>query len=122
MSSPRDKKLYNKTKKILYKKYPKHSAYRSGLIVKTYKKKFYQKYGKNRNPYIGKKRKSGLKRWFREKWVNQRGEVGYKYKSDIYRPSRRITKKTPKTHKELSKNKIKKARTEKYRTGRVKKF
>ena len=38
---PRDKKLYNKTKKIIYQKIPKHSAYRSGILVKTYKKKFW---------------------------------------------------------------------------------
>ena len=122
MSSPRDKKLYNKTKKNIYKKYPKHSAYRSGLLVQEYKKQFANKYGKNKKPYTGKKNKSGLKRWFREKWVNQRGKVGYKYKSDIYRPSIRITRKTPKTHKELSKKAIKRARTEKYRKGRVKRF
>ena len=123
MSIPRDNKLYNKTKKIIYSKYPKHSAYRSWLLVKKYKKSFSKKYGKSKNPYIGKKTKNkGLKRWFREKWVNQRGEVGYKYKSDIYRPSKRITKKTPKTYKELSKTKIKKARTKKYRTVRVNKF
>lgn len=122
MSVPVDKKLYNKTKKKIYSKYPKHSAYRSGLLVQEYKKQFSKKYGKRKEPYKGKKNKKGLKRWFREKWVNQRGEVGYKYKSDIYRPSKRITKKTPKTHKELSKKAIKKARTEKYRKGRVKRF
>ena len=82
-----------------------------------------KKYGKNKNPYIGEKTtRKGLSRWFKEKWVNQRGEVGYKYKSDIYRPSKRITKKTPKTYKELTKKRIKKARKIKYTKGRVKKF
>lgn len=122
-SVPKDKKLYNKTKKYIYKKYPKHSAYRSGLLVQEYKKRYSKKYGKNKSPYKGQKtEKKGLSRWFREKWVNQRGEVGYKYKSDIYRPSKRITKKTPKTHSELSKKRIKKARTKKYRKGRVNRF
>ena len=37
---PTDKQLYNKTKLYIYKKYPKHSAYRSGILVKTYKDKF----------------------------------------------------------------------------------
>ena len=37
---PVDNNLYNKTKKYIYKKYPKHSAYRSGLLVKKYKKYF----------------------------------------------------------------------------------
>ena len=123
MSIPKDIKLYNKIKENIYYKYPKHSAYRSGILVKTYKNKFKKKYGNKKNPYVGKKsKKHGLKRWFREKWVNQRGEIGYKYKSDIYRPSKRITKKTPKTHKELTKKNIKRARNMKYRTGRVKKF
>ena len=123
MPQPRDKKLYNKTKQYIYKKYPKHSAYRSGLLVQEYKKRFSKKYGKKRDPYTGKKtEKKGLGRWFREKWVNQRGEVGYRYKSDVYRPSKRITKKTPKTYKELSKQQIKIARSKKYRKGRVNRF
>jgi hypothetical protein len=123
MPKPRDNNLYNKTKKQVYKRIPKHSAYRSGILVQSYKKNFYKKYGKNKDPYIGKKTsKLGLKRWFKEKWVNQRGEIGYKYKGDIYRPSKRITKKTPKTFTELSKADIKKAKTRKRKYGRVNKF
>ena len=122
---PSDTKLYNKTKKQIYKKIPKHSAYRSGILVQTYKKKFKNKYGTRKSPYKGNKtktKKKGLTRWFKEKWVNQRGEIGYKYKNDIYRPSKRITKKTPLTHKELSKKEINRARTKKYRKGRVYRF
>ena len=122
---PSDTKLYNKTKKQIYKKIPKHSAYRSGILVQTYKKKFKNKYGTRKSPYKGnetKRKKKGLSRWFKEKWVNQRGEIGYKYKNDIYRPSKRITKKTPLTHKELSKKEINRARTKKYRKGRVYRF
>ncbi len=120
---PTDTKLYNKIKKEVYKQHPKHSAYRSGILVKTYKNKFSKKYGNKKSPYLGNKtRKKGLTRWFDEKWVNQRGEVGYKYKNDIYRPSKRITKKTPVTHKELTKKQIKRARRIKYTKGRVKRF
>lgn len=122
---PSNIKLYNKTKKQVYKKNPKHSAYRSGILVQTYKKKFKNKYGTRKSPYKGNKtktKKNGLSRWFKEKWVNQRGQIGYKYKSDIYRPSKRITKKTPLTHKELSKKEINVARTKKYRKGRVFRF
>ena len=123
MSEPTDKTLYNKVKKQVYNNIPKHSAYRSGIVVKTYKTKFREKYG-NKSPYKGNKKtkKKGLSRWFSEKWVNQRGEVGYKYKSDIYRPTYRITKKTPKTHSELGKTRIKRARTKKYKKGRVNRF
>ena len=120
---PVDKKLYSKTKKYIYKKYPQHSAYRSGLLVQEYKKQFSKKYGNKKQPYKGKRtNKKGLGRWFKEQWVNQRGEVGYKYKSDVYRPSKRVTKKTPKTHSELTKKQIKKARSKKYRKGRVDRF
>ena len=120
---PTDQSLYTKTKKAVYKKHPKHSAYRSGILVQTYKKNFKNKYGSTRSPYKGEKpTKRGLKRWFSEKWVNQRGEVGYKNKNDIYRPSRRITKKTPKTHGELTRKQVKRARREKYRKGRVRRF
>ena len=122
MPEPTDKKLYKQVKKHVYKNIPKHSAYRSGIVVQKYKKSFKKKHG-NKNPYKGNKtRKRGLKRWFAEKWVNQRGKVGYKYKSDIYRPSKRITKDTPITHNEISKRELKRARSEKKRTGRVRKF
>ena len=115
MPEPKNKKLYEEVKNEVYKKHPKHSAYRSGLLVKEYKKRG--------GTYEGKENKSsGLNRWFKEKWVNQRGEVGYKKKSDIYRPSVRVNKDTPTTHKELTATQIKKARAEKKTTGRVKKF
>ena len=119
---PTDMKLYNKVKASVYKKIPKHSAYRSGIVVQKYKKSFKKKHG-NKNPYTGKKtKKRGLGRWFAEKWTNQRGEIGYKHLSDIYRPSKRITKKTPITHGELSKKEVKRARRIKRTKGRVKRF
>jgi hypothetical protein len=122
-NSPSDNKLYEKIKKDVYKDIPKHSAYRSGIVVKRYKKMFTEKYGKNKKPYSGRKtKKRGLKRWFAEDWRNQRGEVGYKYKNDIYRPNKRITDKTPDTHDELTEKEIKKARVIKYKKGRVNRF
>ena len=115
--------MYNKVKAQVYKNIPKHSAYRSGIVVQKYKVSFSKKYGTKKSPYKGNKTmKKGIGRWFREKWVNQRGEVGYKYKNDIYRPMLRITDDTPTTHNEITKTELKRARTEKYRKGRVKKF
>lgn len=106
-------KLYKQAKDKY--KHLKHSAYKSGLVVKEYKRLG----GK----YEGDKpKKKGLSRWFKEKWRNQRGEVGYKKKGDIYRPTKRITKKTPTTIKEISKKEVKRAMKEKKSTGRVKKF
>ena len=115
--------LYDKTKRAVYKRIPKHSAYRSGVLVKEYKQRFREKYGTRRQPYLGKKAtKKGLGRWFREKWANQRGEIGYKHKSDIYRPTRRVTAKTPVTHKELSAARVRRARRTKRIRGRVARF
>ena len=115
MSEPKDKKLYEKVKDEIYKKHPKHSAYRSGLIVKTYKERG--------GTYIGNKNDDkGLGRWFRETWKSQRGEVGYKHKGDVYRPTKRITKDTPTTFSELSAKQIKDAQKEKKKTGKVSKF
>jgi len=121
---PTDMKLYEQVKKEIYKKNPKHSAYRSGMVVKTYKKKFTNKYP-DKSPYKGVRpteKSGGLLRWFAEDWRNQRGEIGYTYKSDIYRPTKRINEQTPITFSELSKERINRARIEKYEHGRVFKF
>lgn len=120
-SIPSDPELYDKVKKAIYKKYPTHSAYRSGHLVKEYKARFAKKHGTRKQPYKGRS-KAGLKRWFKERWVNQRGEVGYKHKSDVYRPTIKVSKKTPKTFSELSKKEISKARRTKARKGRVRRF
>ena len=115
MNKPKDMKLYEQVKAEIYKKYPKHSAYRSGLLVSEYKKRG--------GTYSGKEDVNiGLNRWFAEKWKNQRGEVGYKYKSDVYRPTIRVTKDTPTTFNELNKKQIDRARKEKASKGRVKSF
>lgn len=123
MPEPVDQQLYQKVKAKVYKRIPKHSAYRSGVLVQEYKRDFKKLYG-NRTPYHGKKKtkKAGLGRWFAEKWRNQRGTVGYSFKSDVYRPTKRITKKTPTTFSELTKKQIRRARREKTRKKRVKKF
>lgn len=120
MSVPVDKELYDTIKKKVWKQYEKPSAYRSGALVKEYRKQFKEKYG-DKPAYKGEK-KGNLKRWFSERWVNQRGETGYKYKSDVYRPTIRVSKKTPMTFAELGKEKIRKARRKKALFGRVNRF
>jgi hypothetical protein len=115
MPEPKNEKLYEEVKDDIYKKCPKHSAYRSGLLVQEYKRRG--------GTYEGEEKDSeGLNRWFAEKWKNQRGEVGYKTKSDVYRPTVRVTKETPTTFKELTQKEIEKPRREKATTGHVKKF
>ena len=114
INEPKDKALYMKVKKEVYKAHPKHSAYRSGLLVKKYKERG--------GTYTGKKNSDGLTRWFKEEWKNQRGQTGYKKKDDVYRPTKRITKDTPKTFKEISKKELKTAQKKKATKGRVDKF
>tara|TARA_R110001592_G_scaffold357706_1_gene661350 strand:+ start:209 stop:562 length:354 start_codon:yes stop_codon:yes gene_type:complete len=115
MPTPTNKSLYEKVKKEIYSKIKKHSAYRSGLVVKEYKKRG----GK----YSGEKpKKTGLSRWFKEEWKTQDGKTTYKKKGDIFRPTKRITKETPTTMKELTKKEIETAQKEKKKKGRVKKY
>ena len=49
MAKPTDIKLYEKIKDTVYKKIPKHSAYRSGILVKKYKSEFQKIYGNNKS-------------------------------------------------------------------------
>jgi hypothetical protein len=58
---PKNKKLYKRIKEAIYSKYPKHSLFRSSMIVKKYK----DEGGK----YMGDNKK-GIKNWFKEKWVS----------------------------------------------------
>lgn len=123
-SSPKpvDMELYKKIKRNIYIKYPKHSAYRSGLMVKKYKEEFKKKYGK-KEPYTGKKTKlKGLGRWFAENWKSDTGKYRYTGKSSVYRPTIRITKDTPLTFSELTQKEIKRAKRTKARKGRIKRF
>jgi hypothetical protein len=121
MPEPTNKKLYDSVKKKADTMFlSKTGIYKSSWIVREYKRLG----GK----YKGSKpRSSGLKRWYNERWVdlnrpikNSKGKViGYKpcgrpdlSKKSAYplcRPSVRVTRNTPKTHKELTKKSIQKA-------------
>jgi hypothetical protein len=122
MSEPFDKKLYEKVKKMATKKFTsKTGIYRSSWIVKKYK----ELGGK----YKGKKSTTGLKRWFKEDWVDLNRPiiknnkiVGYqkcgrksvdKAVYPLCRPNKRISSKTPRTIKEISKKSISKAKKDK---------
>ena len=119
MSIPTDPILYGQIKEYLWQRYPVNSAYRSGMLVRRYKEAFEAKHNHDGAYLSARRPDSGLTRWFAEEWRNQRGEVGYKYKSDIYRPTRRITARTPTTFSELTPGEINRARYEKASRGRV---
>jgi len=122
MVTPTDIKLYNKIKIYIYIKYPIHSAYRSGLLVKKYKEEYEKKYN-NKNYYIGKKPdKNGLNAWFKQKWRNSNNNIGYEGKNnEIYRPTKKYGK-TPILMNELSKEQKQKAKKIKASGKRIKNF
>lgn len=101
---PIDIKLYNKIKKKIFTNNPINSAYRSGLLVKTYKEEFKKKYG-NIDAYFGNKKMEGLTRWYRENWVNINPDNN-KNLYPTYRPTIRVTKDTPKTVQEIPLEKL----------------
>tara|TARA_Y100000004_G_C8694603_1_gene319029 strand:- start:66 stop:344 length:279 start_codon:yes stop_codon:yes gene_type:complete len=72
-----------------------------------------------------RKSKEGLalKRWFQEDWRTPSGKKGYtKGDKGIFRPTKKISKDTPKTYSELSKADIAKARKERRTKGRVSRY
>ena len=93
---PIDKKLYARVVAM----FPgKSTAYRSGHLV--------QKYKSLGGRYRGKKpRLTGLHRWFLENWKSNTGKYHYTSKSSVYRPTRRVTAKTPVTFAELTKKEL----------------
>ena len=90
---PLNKKLYERAKAEVYPRYKKPSAYRSGAVVKRYK------------DLGGKFKDNGgrpLARWFAEEWRDV-GNQAY----PVYRPTKRITKDTPLTPKEIDPENLK---------------
>jgi hypothetical protein len=94
MPTPKDKVLYEKVKKIADEIYKKSSAYKSGYIVQEYKRRG--------GEYIDDKKPKELKRWFQEDWKDV-GKKDY----PVYRPTVRVSKKTPLTIKEIDPKQLK---------------
>jgi len=94
MNVPTNMTLYNRVKQQADKIYTKPSAYKSGYIVKKYKELG--------GTYTGKKTSSGLTAWYKEKW----SDVGGK-EYPVYRPTKRINKKTPLTVNEINPKNLK---------------
>ena len=110
MSVPKNTTLYNRVKKEAKEKFKVWpSAYASAWLVREYKRRG--------GTYSGSKpnKTSGLKRWFEEEWIDvcklpkhvncgrpATNLSSWKKKYPYCRPSRRVSKQTPKTASELS--------------------
>lgn len=77
-----NKKLYDSVKREADHIYTKPSAYKSMWIVKTYKDKG--------GTYKNDNQPKNLDRWMRERWV----DIGKK-EYPVFRPTRKVSKKTP---------------------------
>jgi hypothetical protein len=63
-----------------------------------------------------------LKRWFKEEWKTPKGKEGYSGSDRTFRPTKRISSKTPSTWGELSKSEKARAAKEKREKGRVSRY
>ena len=104
MDKAKDKKLYEKVKKEVYEKNPVHGAFRSMKVIKEYKAQGGTFKNTNDKP---------LTRWQDEKWIAVKPYLttGEKVpcgspivrQESACRPSRKVSKDTPKTIDELLK-------------------
>lgn len=71
-----------------------------------------------------RKTKEGLdlKRWFKEEWETPSGSKDYSDGDVVFRPTKKVSKDTPKTYGELSFSDIAAGRNEKKNKGRVSKY
>jgi hypothetical protein len=93
-----DKNLYEKVKKMADEIYKKPSAYKSGYIV--------QEYIRRGGTYTDDKQPKELKQWFQAKWMDinpNKTEISY----PVYRPTVKVSKKTPLTVKEIDPKQLK---------------
>tara|TARA_R110000868_G_scaffold105239_2_gene289502 strand:- start:11563 stop:11913 length:351 start_codon:yes stop_codon:yes gene_type:complete len=95
MPIPANQELYNKVKQYADTIYIKPSAYKSGFIVKKYKELG--------GTYIDDKKPKDLKRWFKEEWKDV-GGLDY----PVYRPTKKVSDKTPLIPAEIKPSNLKK--------------
>ena len=63
-----------------------------------------------------------LKRWFKEKWRTPKGKKDYSGGENTFRPTKKVSKKTPATWSELTPSEKRKAKAEKNKKGRVSRY
>lgn len=89
-----DQAIYDRARAIADETYKKPSAYKSGFIVKKYKELG--------GRYADDGKQKPLARWYKEKW----GSIGGSYPT--YRPTVRVSSKTPLTSSEIDPKNAKK--------------
>lgn len=63
-----------------------------------------------------------LKRWFEEEWRTPSGNTDYSEGENTFRPTKRVSKKTPSTWSELTPAEKARAQKEKNQKGRVSRY
>jgi hypothetical protein len=94
---PTNQDLYDLVKYIVYQKYKKHSAYRSGAVVKMYKE-LGGTFEEDNKP-------KKLKQWFKEEWKDI-NPLKTNSSYPVYRPTKRVNKTTPLTVDEIDPNNL----------------
>ena len=76
------------------------------------------------SPFKVRKTEKGaaLKRWFKEDWRTPSGKKGYEGGENTFRPTKKISSKTPATWSELTPSQKARAKREKDTKGRVSKY
>lgn len=101
MPTPTNPKLYEDVKDFIMSRYKKNSAFASGAIVKEYKRRGgkYKEDGKEKN----------LERWFDEKWIDINPLIGITDDNayPVFRPTKRVNKKTPTLVQEIPAKRLK---------------
>lgn len=93
---PTNPSLYARAKAEVYAKYERPGAYRSLAVVKKYKSLG--------GHYSGNKASGGLTRWEKEKWRAPGGKKDFNHrKPGVFRPTVKVSKKTPKLLQNVSK-------------------
>ncbi len=76
------------------------------------------------SPFRVRKTKKGasLRRWFKEDWRTPKGKENYEGGENTFRPTKKVSKDTPKTWSEVTPASKAKAQKEKNTKGRVTKY
>jgi len=76
------------------------------------------------SPFRVRKTKKGasLRRWFKEDWKTPEGKENYEGGENTFRPTKKVSKDTPKTWSEVTPASKAKAQKEKNTKGRVTKY